>query len=416
MNIKEVLEKQISLSSLNKEEADILKKEAESFIRALKKKIKSEIFIGGSLAKGTIVRKQVQDVDIFIRFKSEDQSKKLGKLKIKGYIKKVVHGSRDYLQFEKSRDFSSHKNPRFLMFKKGKIVFEVVPVLKISSPGKAGNVTDLSYFHVNYIKKQIKKNKNLADEIKLGKAFCFANECYGAESFIKGFSGYGLELLISYYGSFKKWLEAMVKVNEKLVIDPKKHYKNKQEVLNELNESKLSSPIVFVDPTFKERNVLAALSKETFIEFQKQAKVFLNKPSLDFFKARDIDEKDFNLILNAKTNRQEGDIAGTKLLKFFNYLKREINEKFELKKSAFRYDNKKKGKYYFNIKEKESFIQGPPIKLKIAVANFKKEHKKTFVKKGKVCAKLGKIKIKDFLKKLDKKIMKEMGIVSLKVW
>ena len=42
------------------------------------------------------------------------------------------------------------------------------------------------------------------------------------------------------------------------------HLLNKfQEILLELNEAKLQSAMVFVDPTFKERNTLAALSLET---------------------------------------------------------------------------------------------------------------------------------------------------------
>ncbi len=392
---KEVLEKQLELTKLSEKEERELKQETAEFVKKLKAKIKEEVFIGGSLAKGTLVQKKVQDVDIFARFKNEEATKKIRKLKIKGYKRKLVHGSRDYLQFSK-----------------GKIMFEVVPVLKISKPNQAENVTDLSYFHVNYIKKQITKNKKLADEIKLAKAFCFAQDCYGAESFIKGFSGYGLELLISYYGSFRKWLENMSKVKDKLVIDPKKHYK-KNEVLIELNESKLSSPVVFVDPTFKQRNALAALSVETFAKFQKAASGFLKNPSLLYFKKAEIDKKKFNLILTATTSKQPGDIAGTKLLKFFNYLKKELEKRFVVERADFKYDDRKKAYYYFKIKEKDLIVAGPFVKMKEALAFFKKAHKSTFIKQGRVYAKLGKISIKDFLKKLDKKVMREMGIEKL---
>ncbi|MBD3252791.1 hypothetical protein GF386_03610, partial [Candidatus Pacearchaeota archaeon] len=54
-------------------------------------------------------------------------------------------------------------------------------------------MTDLSYFHVNHILKKIKKNKNLSDEIRLAKKFAYSQNCYGAESYIHGFSGYALE-------------------------------------------------------------------------------------------------------------------------------------------------------------------------------------------------------------------------------
>ena len=41
-----------------------------------------------------------------------------------------------------------------------------------------------------------------------------------------------------------------------------------------------------------------------------------------------IEKKEYNLILNAKTDRQEGDIAGTKLLKFYNFIKSELEKQF----------------------------------------------------------------------------------------
>jgi len=405
MKLKEVLNKQISLTKFSENELAEIQKETDKFVglvkKALKKiKAKAEIFIGGSLAKDTLIKKKIQDIDIFLRFEPNYSEEKIAevikKLKINYGIKKKIHGSRDYVQFEK-----------------GGIVFELVPVLKIKKPEQAHNVTDLSFFHVNYIIKQIKKNKKLADEIKLAKAFCFANECYGAESFIRGFSGYGLELLISYYGGFVSWLKSVIKIKDKLIIDPKKFYKNKQEILFDLNESKLESPIVFVDPTFKQRNALAALSGETFCKFQKKVKSFLAKPSLTAFKRAKIDKKKYNLVLVAKTNKQRGDIAGTKLLKFFRYLNRQLKQFFIVGKSAFSYDDKKSGKYYFKIKEKGREIVGPPVKMREAVLNFKAKHKKTSVKKGRVYAKEKSVSIKQFLRKLDKKIMREMGITNL---
>lgn len=62
-----------------------------------------------------------------------------------------------------------------------------------------------------------KENKGQGfDEIKIAKAFCHATGCYGAESYIKGFSGYALELLIYHYKSFQSFVKAMTKVNEKV--------------------------------------------------------------------------------------------------------------------------------------------------------------------------------------------------------
>jgi len=67
----------------------------------------------------------------------------------------------------------------------------------------------------------------------------------------------------------------MAKIKDKIVIDIEKHYKNKQAVLMDLNSSKLHSPIILIDPTYKERNALAALSSETFRKFQEVSLKFL---------------------------------------------------------------------------------------------------------------------------------------------
>ena len=72
------------------------------------------------------------------------------------------------------------------------------------------------------------KNKSILDEIKIAKAFCYANNCYGAESYVQGFSGYALELLVYYYGGFINFLRAVSKEKannkEKIVIDIEKNY------------------------------------------------------------------------------------------------------------------------------------------------------------------------------------------------
>jgi len=54
--------------------------------------------------------------------------------------------------------------------------------------------------------------KKILDEIRIAKAFCYANNCYGAESYISGFSGYALELLVYHYKSFLKFIKSMVKL------------------------------------------------------------------------------------------------------------------------------------------------------------------------------------------------------------
>lgn len=401
--MKKLLERVLEKIKPSEEEMEKADKVIDKFVkeagkRAKKKQIKAEVFVGGSSGKGTVVRRKKQDIDVFVRFEKTKDMIKLESL-IPG--KKIkIHGSRDYFK----ADFLG-------------LSFEVVPVLKISKPEQAENITDLSYFHVSYVNNRIKKNPGLREDILLAKAFCFANNVYGAESYVRGFSGYSLELLIIYYKSFEKMIRDMSKVNvkKKMVIDIEKKYKGKN-VLNEMNEAKLVSPIIFVDPTFRERNVLAGLSYETFVKFQTACKKFLKKPSEKFFFTQKIDKKQFNLVLTAKTNRQEGDIAGSKLWKFFKALGSELEKYFEVGKKEFDYDDKKAGKMYFKIKGKSRLVvEGPPVASIENVVRFKKKHKKCFIKNYKVYAEEKPVNISEFLKEFkisNKKKMKDMGIVS----
>ena len=416
--LKQVLEK----IKLSEKESEIIKNSLKEFLkdfegRLQSLKIDAEIFVGGSFAKGTMIKKEHHDIDIFIRFnpkyKEEEISKLLGK-SLKG-TKNVlkIHGSRDYFRIK--------INPH--------LCIELIPVIKVRNPKQARNITDLSSSHVKYIKHKVKSEKIL-DEIRLAKAFCYANHYYGAESYINGFSGYALELLIYYYKSFLKFIRAVSKIDDKLIIDIEKLHKNKQFVLMDLNSSKLTSPIVLIDPTYKQRNALAALSEETFEEFKKTCKEFLQTPRLESFELQKIDlnkiknnaktkKYEFILIL-AKTNKQPGAVAGSKLLKFHKHLNQEISNFFEVKNKGFDYSGKKSAKYFFVVKnKKETLAEGPNFKDKKNVEKFKKKHKHTYVKSGKIYAKEKiKFNIKEFIKSWkdkNKQRIKEMYINELKV-
>jgi len=413
---KEVLEK----NKPNKKELEQIKRDVQGFVKKLedrfkKSKINVEIFIGGSFAKKTVIKKGDYDVDIFLRFNKKYNDKEISDLTykiLKNFKVFRIHGSRDY--------FRVNVSP--------KTFFEIIPVIKIKNPKNARNITDLSYFHVKYINKKIKSEKIL-DDILLLKKFCYANQVYGAESYIKGFSGYALELLIYYYGSFLKFIKAISqKRKDKIIIDIEKHYKNKQIIMMDLNSAKLMSPIILIDPTYKQRNVLAVLSYETFQNFQKICKDFLKNPTLQAFEIQKLDidkiqkgaeKKGFEFILlNSKTNKQEGDIAGTKLLKFYNHLTKEIKKFFEIKDRGFEYDNKKTARYFFVVKKKKEILfQGPKINDKENVIKFKSKHKNTFVKKERIYSKQKiSLNIKDFISKWaqnNKKKLHEMYIASL---
>ncbi len=422
MQIKELLKKLDF--SVYKDELSLIKIKVDEFIDFLEKaiqkeKIVAEVFVGGSFAKETLVKNSSYDIDIFVRFESgeRDISALLNKildkyLKMKKLKFELVHGSRDYFRIKKEN-----------------IVFEIIPVKKIKNIKEAENITDLSYFHVKYVKNKIKK-RNLTKEVIFAKKFCKAHGVYGAESYINGFSGYGLECLIANFGSFEKMIRALVKVKDKLVIDSEKKYKNKKDIFIELNESKLKSPIILIDPTCKERNALSALNKETFEKFKAAANAFLNKPNQSFFEIKKPRKKEFenlakqknlefiNILL--KTNKQPGDIAGTKLNKFANFLIRELSQYFNVIKKEFNYSEGTEAELYLLSSSKGQILKkGPQINLKNNVAAFKKKHKNTFEKMGRVYArdKVG-LKAKEFIKKFNQQQtekIREMDICELRV-
>ncbi|MBS3092763.1 nucleotidyltransferase domain-containing protein [Candidatus Pacearchaeota archaeon] len=429
-NINEVLKEEIKRVSVGKEEYKYLNEISRLTIKEIEKRLKklkinASVFIGGSLAKETVVKKEKHDIDLFLRFDKKYPEPQINRFmrkifflfKVPGFKAKVkkIHGSRDYVQ---------------IIFKKHGVMIEVVPSIKIANPEEARNITDLSYFHIKYVNDKIKKHKKLSDEIILAKAFCHAQKCYGAESYINGFSGYALELLIINCGSFEKFLNAVADSSGKIVFDSANHYKNVSEVLNVLNPAKRQSPIILIDPTSKDRNAAASLSQETFDKFKDACRRFLNNPSIEHFEHKKVSiDKMRNYameiegafaVFHVETNKQEGDIAGTKLLKFHSFLGKELEKNFDIIEQHFEYDYGKDSYNYFIIKrKKEIVIYGPALNYKEGVENFKKTHRIWYIQDGKICAaKSPEITVKQFLKEFNRRNktqMKQMGITKVEL-
>ena len=403
MSMNSVLSVELERISLSSAEVKDFSKIAKGLVASLKVEGLKAV-IGGSLAKGTLVRKSgIQDVDIFVVFdRSEDivgLEKVLKKIKLPGVLKKV-HGSRDYFQIICDE-----------------IMLEIIPVVKNRDPEMAENVTDVSLSHVKYISGEVKKNPKIAGEIRLAKAFAQAQRCYGAEGYIRGFSGYSLEILVIHFGGFVKFLKG---ISKKQVIDPMKYFKNEREIMRELNSNKLQGPVVVVDPTYKFRNVSAGLGLASFEKFLEMSKNFLKNPSSEFFvrKGIDVDElKSFAekkkarfLELELSSDRQEGDIAGTKMRKFLGFFERElVRHGQEVLALEFDYSgsgNVAKG--YLVVLEKAVVERrGPSTGLEEQAKEFCKSKKDCFKKKGFWWCR-EKVSVESVLKFV-KRIEKEMG-------
>ncbi|MFC1775164.1 nucleotidyltransferase domain-containing protein [Nanoarchaeota archaeon] len=363
--------KRIKPESKTKKE---LTREINDFLSKLKKKLKSaKVVAGGSFAKNTW-KKDDFDVDVFVKFDMKHKKDNLSDLLQKGlkgnkFVR--VHGSRDYFQIQK-----------------GKIKYEIVPVLNIRKNSDGQNVMDFSPLHVNWVKKSIGK---LHDDIILAKQFCKANKIYGAESYIGGFSGHVIDILVIFYGGFIPLLRATKNWKEQKIVDVEKVYKGK--ALRYLNKSKTEGPLVVIDPVQPDRNAAAAVTKKTYVKFKKVAAQFLRKPNKKFFEEKKITLENLRekkaIIVEITPLTGKRDVVGTKLLKAYEFLKKHLKQ-FGIKESGWEWNDKV---YFWFVLEKdrldkEYISEGPPIEMKEAVKKFKKKHKRTFVKKGKLYAKV----------------------------
>ena len=217
---------------------------------------------------------------------------------------------------------------------------------------------------------------------------------------------------------------------KKIIIDIEKLYKDKKQILNDINESKLESPIILIDPTHKYRNALAALSYETFEKFKKEAAKFLKNPSEKAFEQeeknfedirRDFRIKEFESeIIEIKTEKQEGAIAGSKLVKFYNYLSEEISKLFDIKNKDIDYRGRKNARIIFCVKrKKEVIIKGPEKQDKENVQKFREKHRDAKIVKDKWCyVKKVDFSLEEFLNNwinCNKKKLEEMSISGIEV-
>ena len=124
-NMNSVLKEVLKNIEPSKEEAKLIENSLENFKKIIQKnlkkqKIKAEIFVGGSFAKETVIKRDKYDVDLFVRFdKKHKELSEITKKLLKGVKNtKSVHGSRDY--------FQTRIKPNFFI--------EIIPVRKIKNP------------------------------------------------------------------------------------------------------------------------------------------------------------------------------------------------------------------------------------------------------------------------------------------
>ena len=168
------------------------------------------------------------------------------------------------------------------------------------------------------------------------------------------------------------------------------------------------------------RNYVRALEK--FDEFIELCRKFIKKPGIKYFREKKIDQKKYNLVFKVLPLKGSKDIIGTKMLKVFEKICRELNEnEFIVKESAWEW--KEEAHFYFKVQktrlDKEKKHYGPPVKFKEDAEKFMDKHKNFKIKeeKGRLCVMLPRrfIKLKDFIINLsnDEEIKKRIAYLEV---
>jgi tRNA nucleotidyltransferase (CCA-adding enzyme) len=134
------------------------------------------------------------------------------------------------------------------------------------------------------------------------------------------------------------------------VIDVAHLYRSQEEAIRAMNASKLG-PLILVDPVQPERNAAASLSMEKLQKFIEATAAYLKEPSASFFiqkpfslaaLKKQVQKNTEQIIVHAVSLKGKRDVVGSKLLKIYIHLKRELKkEEFAVIESDWFWDTKK---------------------------------------------------------------------------
>ena len=220
--------------------------------------IDAQAYVVGSVAKNTWLSGK-SDIDIFISFPYEAE---MDYLKEKGLY--LAYKANDNFEGDASEHYASHP---YLTCDIDGLEIDIVPCYDLTGGKPIKSAVDRTILHTNYIKANLKKEQE--DEVLLLKKFMDAVGTYGSEFKTGGFAGYLCELLILKYGTFEDTLRAAQNWKFHTMIDLEDFGTAKDKIFKE-------DPLVFIDPTDKNRNVGAALRIERYVDFIVASRNFLD--------------------------------------------------------------------------------------------------------------------------------------------
>lgn len=270
----------------------------------------------GSVAKNTWLSGK-SDIDIFISFPLDVE---MDQLKEKGLY--LAYKTNDALNGKANEHYASHP---YLTCEIDGFEVDIVPCYAIDEGDSIVSAVDRTILHTRYIQKNLSKEQE--DEVLLLKKFMDAVGTYGSEFKTGGFAGYLCELLILKYGTFENTLRVAQNWKKRTLID----LEDFGTVGNALFKQ---DPLVFIDPTDKNRNVGAALRMERYVDF-----IVASRNFLDILDNHDLDDG----------KKQE------KIIKFFKpLLKEHLSDKSNVEIAKYLIDS-------FNDRQTQTLLIKFPI-------------------------------------------------------
>jgi len=226
--------------------------------------IKAKVKVQGSVAKDTWLVGE-KDVDMFI-------------LLPKTYTKEIFPKALDVVKTLVGEKWAeAYAEHPYIEAEVEDYKIDFVPCFEIKKAEDAVSSVDRTPLHTTYIKRRL--DQQTKNEVRLLKRFMRGTETYGAEIKVGGFSGYLCELLILHYKSFLEILSSFADWKERKLIDYEGYYKGREQEAEKIFEE----PLIVVDPVDKGRNVASALRKKSLDIFIAASRMFLQKPSNEYF-------------------------------------------------------------------------------------------------------------------------------------
>jgi tRNA nucleotidyltransferase (CCA-adding enzyme) len=218
--------------------------------------VEADTRLVGSTARGTWLSGE-RDVDLFVLFPPD-----LDREKLEQYGLEVGHA----VLPDGHEEFAEHP------YVKGRYRgFDVdcVPCYAVEDAGDIRSAVDRTPFHTSYLEGRIDQ---LADDVRIAKAFLSANGVYGSDLKTRGFSGFLTELLVLECGGFRGLVERAADWNPPIRLDPEAH-----------GTRSFDDPLVVIDPTDPDRNVAAVCSPRNVARLIHYAREFTAEPRIDCF-------------------------------------------------------------------------------------------------------------------------------------